>query len=151
MRVRMGTEQTIVEVTIPSQPGYERVAAECSASFAGVSGLPADRVEDIRTAVAEACANAMEYGSGGCQDARVTVTLESSDGAVVASVWDAGTGIREPLLHPSIERKIQGLEPPKGWGLFLIRGLADEVDLNAAVASGHVIKMVFKNRERTSP
>ena len=147
----MGTEQTMVEVTIPSRPGYERVAAECSASFAGMTGLTAERVEDIRTAVAEACANAMEHGSGGRGDARVTLTLEICDGAVVASVWDAGPGIREPPSHPSIERKIQGLEPPKGWGLFLIRGLADEVDLNVAVARGHAVKMVFKSRERTSP
>ena len=51
--VRMLDERT-VEVSLPNKLGYERIAMECSASFAKIVGLMEERIEDLKTAVSEA-------------------------------------------------------------------------------------------------
>lgn len=43
--------------------GVEKVAMSTAASVAGIMGFSADRVEDLKTAVAEACINAIEHGN----------------------------------------------------------------------------------------
>ncbi len=60
--VRMLDERTI-EVSLPNMLGYERIAMQCAASFAKIVGFVPERVEDLKTAVSEACLNAMEHGN----------------------------------------------------------------------------------------
>ena len=62
-----------VEVTLPNKLGYERIAMECSASFAKMFGLKKERIEDLKTAVSEACLNAIEHGNKGRPEARVVI------------------------------------------------------------------------------
>src|SRR5947209_2667508 len=52
-----------IELHIPSELGWERVAMDLAASVARKMGFPPDRVEDIKTAVAEAALNAIEHGN----------------------------------------------------------------------------------------
>ena len=141
--VRMVDEQT-VEVTLPSKIGYERIAMACSASFAKIVGFGPDRIEDLKTAVSEACLNAMEHGNQGRLDARVVVTMNFEDGSFTVSVMDEGTGIQEIPKEPDIRKKIEKLEVPRGLGIFLIEQLADHVDFNQMTKDGHVIRMVIR-------
>ena len=68
-KIRMLDERT-VEVNLPNVNGYERIAMECSASFARIGGLVKERIEDLKTAVSEACLNAMEHGNKGRPESR---------------------------------------------------------------------------------
>jgi serine/threonine-protein kinase RsbW len=43
-----------VEVRLPSRLGYEKVAMSTAASVAKLMGFREDRIEDLKTAVAEA-------------------------------------------------------------------------------------------------
>ncbi|MGO4214149.1 ATP-binding protein, partial [Terriglobus sp. YAF25] len=52
-----------VEVTLPSELGFEKVAMSTAASMAQLMGFSPDRIEDLKTAVAEACINAIEHGN----------------------------------------------------------------------------------------
>ena len=52
-----------VKIVLPNILGYERIAMACSASFAQMNGLAADRIEDLKTIVAEAATNAMQHGN----------------------------------------------------------------------------------------
>jgi serine/threonine-protein kinase RsbW len=61
----MMTENKI-ELHIPSVIGFEKVAMECAASVAKKMGFTEDRIEDLKTAVAEACLNAIEHGGHRC-------------------------------------------------------------------------------------
>ena len=83
-------EQTI-EVTLPNKIGYERIAMACSASFAKILGFVPERIEDLKTAVSEACLNAVEHGNKGHPDARVVVTLDFKDDAIKAAQDTATT------------------------------------------------------------
>ena len=142
-----GTNTRRVEVDLPTRIGYERIAMDCSASFARIWGIVAERIEDLKTAVAEACLNAMEHGNKGRPEARVVMTLQLEDASIVVQVKDEGDGIREIPPDPDIQRKIEELEPARGLGLFLIRHLMDEVELNKMTPDGHVVRMVIRLEE----
>jgi anti-sigma regulatory factor (Ser/Thr protein kinase) len=136
-------EQT-VEVILPNKMGYETIAMACSASFAKIFGLASDRIEDLKTVVAEAAINSMQHGNKGRDDARVTVTLKYEDDAINVWVMDEGDGIKKLLPDPNIERIIDNLEPPIGFGTFFIKRLADHVEFNETTDKGIALKMVIK-------
>ena len=143
--VKMVDGQTI-EVSLPNRLGYERIAMESSASFARIIGFVSERVEDLKTAVAEACINAIEHGNRARPDARVIVTMNYKGGVLSVSVKDEGEGIEEFPEEPDILEKIQNLQTPRGLGIFLIRRLVDEVELNKMTSEGHMLRMVIKMR-----
>jgi serine/threonine-protein kinase RsbW len=125
--IRMLDDQT-VEVSLPNKLGYERIAMECSASFAKMVGFVPARIEDLKTAVSEACLNAIEHGN---------------KGAFSVSVIDEGAGMPKLPKEPDIVQKIEKLETPRGLGVYLIKQLTDQVDFNAQ-GDGHVVRMVIK-------
>jgi serine/threonine-protein kinase RsbW len=133
-----------VEVNLPNVNGYERIAMECSASFAKIGGLVKERIEDLKTAVSEACLNAMEHGNRGRPDSRVVVTMNLGDKDFKVSVMDEGDGIAAFPQPIDIKRKVERLEPPNGLGLFLIQQLVDQVEFKKMADGGHVVKMVLR-------
>ena len=133
-----------IEVRLANKLGYERVAMACSASFARMMGLPPERIEDLKTMVAEAAINAMQHGNKGRPDARVTVSMNCQDNIINVAVMDEGEGIKEFPPTPDIEKIIAELESPVGFGLFLISQLADKVEFNEVTDRGHVVKMAIK-------
>ena len=116
----------------------------CSASFAQMMGLPPERIEDLKTMVSEAAINAMQHGNKGRSDARVTVSMNCQNNILNVSVMDEGDGIKEFPPKPDIEKIIEDLESPVGFGLFLINQLADQVEFNEVTDGGHVVKMAIK-------
>ena len=141
--VRRLDDRTI-EVSLPSRLGYERIAMDCSASFAKMAGFAPERIEDLKTAVAEACINAIEHGNKGHPDTRVLVTMNFKDDRFSVSVKDGGDGILRLPRDRTVMKTIEKLQPPKGLGTFLIKQLVDEVEFNQATEEGHVVRMVFK-------
>jgi serine/threonine-protein kinase RsbW len=133
-----------IEVSLANKLGYERVAMACSASFAQMMGLPPERIEDLKTIVSEAAINAMQHGNKGRPDARVTVSMNCQDNILNVAVMDEGDGIKEFPPKPDIEKIIENLETPVGFGLFLINQLADQVEFNEVTDGGHVVKMAIK-------
>ncbi|MCK5419632.1 MAG: ATP-binding protein, partial [Desulfobacterales bacterium] len=119
-----------VEVSLPSRLGYERIAMDCSASFAKMVGFAPQRIEDLKTAVAEACLNAIEHGNKSHPDTRVLVTMNFKDDRFSVSVKDGGNGISRLPKDKAVMRSIEKLEPPKGLGTYLIKQLVDEVEFN---------------------
>ncbi len=142
-KIKMLDERT-VEVSLPNVNGYERIAMECSASFAKIGGLVKERIEDLKTAVSEACLNAMEHGNRGRPDSRVVVTMYMGQKDFKVSVMDEGDGITAIPQSVDINKKINNLEPPNGLGLFLIQQLVDQVEFNKLKNGGHVVKMILK-------
>ncbi len=141
-------DKRTLEVNLPNVDGYERIAMECSASFAKIGGFVKERIEDLKTAVSEACLNAMEHGNRGRPDARVVVTMYLSDQDFKVSVMDEGEGIRHIRQSIDIKRKVQNLEAPNGLGLFLIQKLVDQVEFNKMTDGGHTVKMVLKMKNQ---
>jgi len=133
-----------VEVSLPSRLGYERIAMDCSASFAKMAGFAPERIEDLKTAVAEACLNAIEHGNKDHPDTRVLVTMNFKDDRFSVSVKDNGNGIPSLPKDKAVMQSIEKLEPPEGLGTYLIKQLVDEVEFNNLTKDGHAVKMVIK-------
>ena len=142
-KIRMLDERT-VEVYLPNVSGYERIAMESSAAFAKIGGLVKERIDDLKTAVAEACLNAMEHGNKDHPDSRVVITMYLGDKDFKVSVMDEGNGMSTIPQGIDIKRKIEGLEPPNGLGLYLIQQLVDQVEFKKMNGGGHEVKMVLK-------
>ena len=141
--VRILDERTI-EVSLPNKLGYERIAMQCSAAFAKIVGFLPERIEDLKTAVSEACLNAMEHGNKCHPDKRVIITMNYQDDVFSVTVADEGEGIDELPEEPNIEEKIENLETPRGLGMFLIKNLVDQVEFNKMTNQGHVVRMEIK-------
>ena len=93
-----------IELHIPSVPGSEKIAMDHAAAVARRMGFSGDRIEDLKTAVAEACINAMEHGNKMDADTKVAVTLSVTEEKLQVDVRDAGKGIGD-VSSPDIDRK----------------------------------------------
>ena len=133
-----------VEIILTSQIGYERIAMACSASFAEMFDFPKDRIEDLKTIVAEASINAMQHGNKGRVDAKVIVSMIYQNDTIRVWVTDEGDGIKERPPNPDIEKIIETNEILSGFGLFLIEQLADQVEYKKSADKGHVVEMALK-------
>jgi serine/threonine-protein kinase RsbW len=133
-----------IEISLPNQLGYERIAMACSATFAKMLGFSPERIEDLKTIVAEAAINAMQHGNKERPDARVTVLMSFKDDTIHVAVKDEGEGIKEILPDPDIERIVNNLDPPIGFGTFLIRELADRVEFDKTADGASIVKMAIK-------
>ena len=60
----------------------------------------------------------------------MSVTLTMTDESLEVRVADRGTGANRtgPPVPPNIDRKMQGEEPARGLGMFLIQSLVDEAE-----------------------
>jgi serine/threonine-protein kinase RsbW len=133
-----------IEISLPNQLGYERIAMACSATFAKMLGLAPERIEDLKTIVSEAAINAMQHGNKGRPDARVTVSMTFKDDTIHVAVMDQGEGFKAFLPDPDIVRIVNDQDPPIGFGTFLIRELADQVDVDKTADGTNVVKMAMK-------
>ena len=133
-----------VEIVIDNKLGYERVAMACAAAFAKMMGFSDERIEDLKTVVAEAAINAIQHGNKDRPDAKVAISMNFKDGALHIAVADHGGGIKELPPKPDIDRIIEKLGPPTGFGTFLIKQLADEVEFNEMTDGGHMVKMAIR-------
>ncbi len=122
------TRTTTVEVRLPSRIGYEKVAMSTAAAVARLMGFREDRIEDLKTAVAEACINAIEHGNRLNETLSVGVVLSAGIDELEVKVIDDGAGIRSRPAKPDIDRKMHGQENPRGMGMFLIQALVDEAE-----------------------
>src|SRR5215213_4793362 len=94
-----GTWRVLAEFSVPSEPGNERRAMEVVADVIKDVGLEGQRLERLKTAVAEATLNAMEHGNH----------------------------YRAEL--PVLEAKLEGMQTARGWGLFLIKNMVDDMEV----------------------
>ena len=127
---RDGTRRTLAELSVPSEPGNERRAMEEVAGTVEGLGLPGRTLDRLKTAVAEATMNAMEHGNRYREEAPVLIEVSATDAELSVKITDEGTGPAafDPQT-PDLEAKLDGAQTPRGWGLFLIKSMVDEMNV----------------------
>jgi len=130
-----GTDwQTLAELIVPSEPGNERIAMEQVSEALRGFNLPSKRMNQLKTAVAEATMNAMEHGNHYLPDKPVSIKVLASSAALSVRITDHGgtrTLSANPEIEvPDIEAKLAELQTPRGWGLFLIKNMVDEMRIS---------------------
>jgi len=131
-----------MELSIPSVMGSEKVAIEYAASVAKMMQFPPERIEDLKTAVAEACMNAIEHGNKMDANTKVGISFTVEDSRLKVVVQDGGTGVGQ-IEPPSIEQTMEGKKKFRGWGIFLIKRLVDEVEFETSPGAGNVVRMII--------
>lgn len=138
-----------IELRLPSRLGYEKVAMNTAASVARLMGFADERVEDLKTAVAEACINAMEHGNKMDDGLTVGVYLSMDEDSLEVKVTDTGEGPQGKTAAPDIDKKMHGEEDPRGMGMFLIQALVDEAEWVSSPPAGSYARMVIHLRHAT--
>jgi serine/threonine-protein kinase RsbW len=131
------TESENVELYLPAVLGYEKVARSAAEVVARKMDFSEDRIEDLKTAVAEACMNAIEHGSHLERSATVTVLLSAEPSKIEVRVADSG---EDAIPNPPPEPDQRG---ERGWGLFFIQHLMDEVEITHLPEGGNQVRMVI--------
>jgi len=132
------------EFDIPSEVGNERGAIDRVEQAVRGLNLSAKRLENLKTAVAEATMNAMEHGNEYRRDRPVTIRVLYAPDALRVRVTDRGEAATLPGTEtPDIERKLAGEQRPRGWGLFLIENLVDEARVTSSPGA-HTLELVIQ-------
>lgn len=138
----------VVELRIPSELGYEKIAREAVATVARRLDFKEDKIEDIKTAISEACTNAIRYGSGADARMKVVVVLTADENKLDILIKDPGAGGSPPVDTgiPDINGMVAGTERLGGMGLFIIKELVDEagfVEVDDDEDEGNQFRMVI--------
>jgi anti-sigma regulatory factor (Ser/Thr protein kinase) len=138
--------ETLAEFSLPSEPGNERRAIEHIAPVIEELGLTSAQIERLKTAVAEATMNGMEHGNHYRTDLPVEITLQASEEIVRVSIRDFGGGQEIPESEvPDLEAKLAGLQTPRGWGLFLIKNMVDEMHVSSD-QTHHTVELIVHRK-----
>jgi anti-sigma regulatory factor (Ser/Thr protein kinase) len=136
--------EVLAERAFASRRGIEREAMAWVAQTVDGRGLAAHRVENLKTAVAEAVMNAVEHGNRGDEALPVDVRVEQREGELAVAITDRGGGGAIPITEtPDIDAKLRGEQTPRGWGLFLIQSLVDAVR-EWTDAPRHTVELVLR-------
>ncbi|MBN1888816.1 MAG: ATP-binding protein [Thermoflexales bacterium] len=129
----------MITLRLPSELGYEKVAMASVAVVAQRMGFLPDRIDDIKSAVAEACINAIEHGNAMDGHARVTIDLTMQGNCLEITVSDTGRNAMPALLPRPGESACN-----RGWGIYLMQGLVDEFDIRQTPQGGNTICLRIK-------
>ncbi len=140
----VNTNMSSIELRLPSRLGYEKIAMGTAASVARLMGFADERIEDLKTAVAEACINAMEHGNKLDESLIVGVILSMDATSLEVKVLDSGTGPPGGVHAPDIDKKMHGEEASRGMGMFLIQALVDEAEWVSSPPSGSYARLVIR-------
>lgn len=141
----MHDAQSTVELQLPSRLGCEKIAMNTAANLARQMGFSDERIEDLKTAVSEACINAMEHGNKLDERLCVGVVLSMGAESLEVRVTDTGPGPQHPVASPDIDRKMLEQEGSRGMGMFLIESLVDEVEwVRSHEGTGSYARMMIR-------
>jgi serine phosphatase RsbU (regulator of sigma subunit)/anti-sigma regulatory factor (Ser/Thr protein kinase) len=142
------TGEQLVELArfeVPSEEGNERLAMDHVTSAIEGIGMTTAQLERLKTAVAETAMNAIEHGNECRADIPVEVVVLRSPSTVEVTVTDRG-GERAaiPVAEtPDLTAKLAGLQRPRGWGLFLIEHMVDDVE-DTTQGDRHTVRLVMR-------
>ena len=126
------SRRTLAEFSVSSVLGNERLAIQRVAEAVQGLNLPRARMEKLKTAVAEATMNAMEHGNEYRPELPVKIQVAASNKTLSVQVIDQGGSLPAPDPEaPDLEAKLAGLQRPRGWGLYLIKNMVDEMQVTS--------------------
>jgi len=144
-----------VRLQISATPAHVRTARLVATAVARRSGVADSALDEIRLAVGEACSRAVSLHEEFAPHEMITLTL-ADEGKFVVTVRDVGpvgaenrhtdpiedfngVGVPERILDAYSDRM------PSGFGLAVIAGLVDDVDVRPAEdGPGTVVRMSWE-------
>lgn len=139
---------TLVAFDVASETGNERAAMRRIADSLHDHQVTGERLERLKTAVAEATMNAIEHGNHNNADLPVSISVRDEGVQIVVTVTDVGgdQALPDPT-HPDLELKLAGLQTARGWGLFLIKNMVDDVN-ESTDGKHHTVSLVMRKDQQ---
>jgi serine/threonine-protein kinase RsbW len=139
----MGDITTLREVTmsLPILPDMEIAASKTVTALAEFMEMSPDRIDEVRMAVVEACINAFEHSQAPDRKVHLTLSVLGDDEPreLRVVIEDSGVGfVPGNVVEPRIEDKLRA-ESKRGWGLKIIRGLMDAVEIHSGEGGTTVV------------
>jgi serine/threonine-protein kinase RsbW len=137
-----------VNLTLPLLPDMEIAASKTATAIAELMEMSPDRVDEVRMAVVEACINSLEHSNSTDRKVHLTfaVVTEGDSEKLQVTVRDNGVGFSpNELKEPNIEEKLKAARK-RGWGLKIISGLMDEVDLQSGPGGTTVVMGKYRDQ-----
>ena len=112
-------------LNIPSDFKFLGAVDAASQDLAREFAFSQDAINDVSTALIEACSNAIEHGNKFASDKRVRVTLQFNGTTFLASVLDEGSGF-------DFQSLLDGDNSPdmmseRGRGLIIMKAFTDDL------------------------
>jgi serine/threonine-protein kinase RsbW len=138
------TGPLVVELAIPASNDYLALARAVIVAAARTwPGLGDDRLDDLRLAASEACANAIEAHAIAGSEASVRIRCSLDDDRVEVEVVDEGRGFDPDALDvlPAVTDPAR-LEHESGLGLPIIQSYSDHSEIRTS-PSGTLVRLVL--------
>ena len=137
------SEGVLREVTLalPMVPEMEIEASKTATAIAESIRMSPDRIDEVRMAVVEACINALEHSRASDREVFVTFQVlgEEDPEKLRIMVHDNGIGFApDDVESPTMESKLKAMRK-RGWGLKIIKGLMDEVEIRSGAEGTTVV------------
>jgi len=123
-------------MNVPAKPEFVGTVRMAIAHAASSAGFDIEAIDDIKVAVSEACTNIICHAHENA-DFNYDVILDIADNGLSITVKDKGVGFGlDSYVAP-----VPGESHGSGLGIFIIRALMDEVDINSEPGTGTNILM----------
>ena len=120
-----------VTLTLPMLPDMEIAASKTATALAEFMEMSSDKIDEVRMAVVEACINSFEHSHASDQAVQIKFAVlgDPEPEKLQITITDTGIGFSpEDVEEPRIEEKLKA-QSKRGWGLKIIKGLMDEVEI----------------------
>ena len=131
-----------VTLTLPMLPDMEIAASKTATALAEFMEMSTDRIDEVRMAVVEACINSFEHSKADDRKVEIRFVVLGNDDPerLQITIKDSGVGFApDTVERPKIEEKLIAANK-RGWGLTIIKGLMDEVEIHSG-ADGTTVVM----------
>ena len=130
-------------MTVPGRPEYVGTVRMAIAHAAAGIGFDLEQIDDMKVAVSEACTNIICHAHD-TSDFTYDIVWEIEESGAAITVIDKGVGFGvEDYVEP-LPGELNG----SGLGLFIIKALMDEVDIESKPGAGTIIKMTKNLRNQ---
>ena len=138
-------QRVLADFTLLSEPGNERPAMEKVADAVKELPLSEQRLARLKTAVAESTMNAMEHGNRYDPKVPVRIQVWLQKERLLVRIIDRGSGPLSSLTArgPDLGAKLENAQTARGWGVFLIERMVDEVRVSGN-PDHHTVELIMR-------
>jgi anti-sigma regulatory factor (Ser/Thr protein kinase) len=136
-------EQTsaTVRLEIPPQSAYVAIARLAITSLGRAAGLDEEKLDDLKIAISESCANAVMSVQEGGAEAPIEIAFTARPDALEVLVAHSGP---EPDDGDGETADSQGFSTQRVMSMALLRSLVDELDLGPRAGGGMQARLLLR-------
>lgn len=134
-------EQTApsVRLEIPPQSAYVAIARLAITSLGRAAGLDEEKLDDLKIAISESCANAVLSAQEAGVDAPIEISFTAARDELEVVVGHSG-----PAPAEAADQDSHGFSTQRVMSMALLRSLVDELDLSPRAGGGMQARLLLR-------